>query len=292
VRLIPSIAQEPAFALKGGTAINLFIRDMPRLSVDIDLTYLPVKDRRSSLAEIDAALQRIAGRIRRLVPRARVNPARLKTEPFINKPQVQLDTSQVKIEVTPVLRGCVYEPAVRRVSPRVEDEFGLAEMRILSLADLYAGKLVAALYRQHPRDLFDVRELLANEGITDEMRTAFIAYLASADRPMAEIVRPTERDISQEFQRGFGGMTEIPVDLPELIAARRQLIDTITGGMPDAHKRFLVSFKHGAPEWSLLDASGIDRLPAVQWRLENLRKVPDTKRTELVARLKEALGIA
>jgi hypothetical protein len=45
IRVLPSIAEEACFALKGGTAINLFVRDMPRLSVDIDLTYLPVQPR-------------------------------------------------------------------------------------------------------------------------------------------------------------------------------------------------------------------------------------------------------
>ena len=57
--VLPDMAREPVFALKGGTAINLFYRDMPRLSVDIDLTYLPVADRQSSLEGIDDALDRI-----------------------------------------------------------------------------------------------------------------------------------------------------------------------------------------------------------------------------------------
>lgn len=45
IKIVPLVAKEAVFALKGGTAINLFLRNMPRLSVDIDLTYLPVKDR-------------------------------------------------------------------------------------------------------------------------------------------------------------------------------------------------------------------------------------------------------
>ena len=56
IRTIPLVAAETCFALKGGTAINLFVRDMPRLSVDIDLTYLLVEDRPTSLANIDAAI--------------------------------------------------------------------------------------------------------------------------------------------------------------------------------------------------------------------------------------------
>ena len=118
---------------------------------------------------------------------------------------------QTKIEVTPVLRGCVYEPQTRSVSETVESEFGFAEIPVVSFADLYAGKIVAALDRQHPRDLFDVRDLLANEGIDDALRKAFIVYLISHDRPMSEVLAPTRKDISDEFLRGFEGMTDQPV---------------------------------------------------------------------------------
>lgn len=59
LRVLPFVEEERAFALKGGTAINLFVRDMPRLSVDIDLTWLPVEDRATSLAAINAAMLRI-----------------------------------------------------------------------------------------------------------------------------------------------------------------------------------------------------------------------------------------
>ena len=71
---------------------------------------------------------------------------------------------QIKIEETPVLRGVVYDPVGVSVGPAVEDAFGYAGMQVVSFADLYAGKIVAAFDRQHPRDLFDVRGLLANEG--------------------------------------------------------------------------------------------------------------------------------
>ena len=64
VRTIPLVAEEASFALKGGTAINLFVRDMPRLSVDIDLTYLPIEDRPTSLASIHATMRRMGQGIR------------------------------------------------------------------------------------------------------------------------------------------------------------------------------------------------------------------------------------
>jgi predicted nucleotidyltransferase component of viral defense system len=124
---------------------------------------VPVKDREASLTEIDAALKRITDRITKGIPGAKVHQSAPKGETRITKLIVRADDVQIKIEITPVLRGCVYEPANRAVSAA----FGFAEMPVVSMPDLYAGKLVAALDRQHPRDLFDVRDLLANEGISD-----------------------------------------------------------------------------------------------------------------------------
>ena len=224
IKVVPLVAVEPSFALKGGTAINLFLRDMPRLSVDIDLTYAPVGDRVSSLKEIDAAMRRVAKTIERGVRGARVSPSAPRGENAITKLIVRADDAQIKIEVTPVLRGCVYEPSVRSVSERVEAEFGFAEMPVVSFADLYAGKIVAALDRQHPRDLFDVRDLLVHEGIDDSLRKAFIVYLLSHDRPMAEVLAPARLDISAEYKRGFEGMVEnagAAPALPDFSEARR-----------------------------------------------------------------------
>lgn len=211
LKVVPLVASEPSFALKGGTAINLFLRDMPRLSVDLDLTYVPVKDRASSLKDIDEAMRRIAKKIKGGgVPGAHVNASAPRGEKGITKLVVRAEDAQIKIEVTPVLRGCVYEPAVRQVSERVEEEFGFAEMPIVSVPDLYAGKIVAALDRQHPRDLFDVRDLLAYEGIDEKLRQAFVVYVISHDRPMAEVLAPAWRDISAEYKRGFEGMVNEP----------------------------------------------------------------------------------
>ncbi|MDB5584489.1 MAG: nucleotidyl transferase AbiEii/AbiGii toxin family protein [Bradyrhizobium sp.] len=289
VRVIPFVAVEEAFALKGGTAINLFVRDMPRLSVDIDLTYLPVEDRATSLANIDAAMRRVAVRIERGIPRSKVATSLLQRENIVSKIVVRAGGVQIKIEVTPVLRGCVYEPILAAVTAPVEAAFGFAEMKTVSFADLYAGKIVAALDRQHPRDLFDVRDLLANEGISDELRRAFIVYLISHDRTMAEVLSPTRKPLDAEFARGFVGMTSEPVDLSELLAAREMLIDIMVGQMPEAHRRFLVSFKRGEPDWDLLELPGAADLPAVQWKLHNLGKLSAGRRTELIAALKKVL---
>jgi predicted nucleotidyltransferase component of viral defense system len=290
IRTLPLTAEEACFALKGGTAINLFIRDMPRLSVDIDLTYLPVAPRTESLAAIDAAMKRIATRVEKTIQGARV--AKSGSEGSVTRLNVRQGDVQTKIEVTPVLRGCVYDPETRSMSEAVEAAFGCAEMPVVSFADLYAGKIVAALDRQHPRDLFDVRDLLANEGIDDALRRAFIVYLLSHDRPMSEVLAPRRKNISAEFMRGFEGMTDKPVSLDELTAAREALIADIVGNMPKDHRQFLVSFERGKPAWPLLVLPAAAQLPAIKWRQQNLDKLSAAKRDALVARLEEVLSEA
>ena len=291
VRILPFVSQEKCFALKGGTAINLFVRDLPRLSVDIDLTYVPVQPREDSLAAIDAAMKRIAETAGSGSPAENIVAGTPNAEGAVTKLFARGGGVQIKIEVTPVLRGCVFEPETRSVSAKVEDNFGYAETQLVSFADLYGGKIVAALDRQHPRDLFDIRDLLASEGIDDDLRRAFIAYLLSHDRPMHEVVGTTRKDISQEYERGFAGMTETPVTLDELLDARETLIQNIFGNMPDDHRRLLISFERGEPDWSLLGMDHIPYLPAIRWRQLNLDKLDATKRAQLVSELERELGV-
>ena len=153
----------------------------------------------------------------------------------------------------------------------------------------FAGKLVEALDRQHPRDLFDVRGLLAKEGIDEPMRTAFIVYLIGHNRPLAELLAPTLRDITEEFRRGLAGLTTVPVSIDDLVRTREDLIAEAVGRMPDAHRRFLLAFERGEPDWTLLDAPVAATLPAVQWRMANLARLDETRQGELAARLEAAL---
>ncbi len=289
IRVLPFVAEERAFALKGGTAINLFVRDMPRLSVDIDLTYLPVQDRTTSLAAINAAMLRIKKRIERGIPGAKVNASRSADENVVTKLIVRASGVQIKIEVTPVLRGTVYDPVMTGVVPAVETAFGFAEIQVVSFADLYGGKIVAAFDRQHPRDLFDVRGLLANEGINDELRRAFLVYVVSHNRPMAEVLAPTLKPLGEEFARGFAGMTQEPVALADLEAARQAIIAAMVAAMPEDHRRFLVGFKRGEPDWALLGIPEAQHLPAVMWKQRNLAKLPEVKRRELANALERVL---
>ncbi|RVU18483.1 nucleotidyl transferase AbiEii/AbiGii toxin family protein [Methylobacterium oryzihabitans] len=131
VNVLPFAGAERCFALKGGTAINLFYRDLPRLSVDIDLTYLPIKERAESLADIDAALNRIARAIEAELPGVRTS--RIAGGGGADtRILVRQGATEVKIETSPVTRGVVNEPTPRRVTETVEDRFGFAEISVLS----------------------------------------------------------------------------------------------------------------------------------------------------------------
>lgn len=289
VRLLPVIAGEPVFALKGGTAINLFVRDLPRLSVDIDLTYLPVEPREASLKGIDAALERIMINIKKIIGGAQVHAQR-SAEGHIERLHVQAGVT-VKIEVTPVLRGVVFDPVMLSVTEGVEDRYGFAETLVVSQADLYAGKLVAAFDRQHPRDLFDVKLLLENEGISDDLRRAFVVYVLESQKPLNVILDPGRKDIAAKYEQEFRGMPLIEdPGLAALLEVREQMIARMVGEMPEAHRRFFLSFKRGEPDWPLLGLPHVADLPAVRFRMQKLAALSPALRAEQLARLEAVLS--
>lgn len=290
VRTIPYVAEEESFALKGGTAINLFHRNMPRLSVDIDLTYLPIEDREQSLAEIEAALRRIAASMQAADSSIQITESHPKSQPTIDKLFIRSkDQVQIKVEVNPVLRGCVGEPEEKAIAEKAEDQFGFAEIKVLPFADLYAGKIMAALDRQHPRDLFDVSELLETEGISDELRQTLIVYLVSHDHPPHKLLSADCRDQAHEYEHNFVGMTEREVPLDDLYGAHADLKAQLVTGMPDDHKAFLTSFYQRTPDWELLGLPEAANLPAVRWREINLDRAGKETCADIAEHLVEVL---
>lgn len=282
---LPYIGNESCFALKGGTAINMFVRDMPRLSVDIDLMYLPVEDRNSSLKHISEALERIAADIERHMKHAKVHRLQQRSDGALSKLQVERQRIRIKVETSPVMRGMVKEPMLRMVSPRVEEMFGFAETLVVDNDDLYAGKICAALDRQHPRDFFDIRGLLDNEGISDSLMDVLMVYLVSSNQPIAKLLAPNRIDIRHIYEEQFVGMTVEPVTLQMLTDTREALIHQLHEKLTDRHKEFLLRFKRGEPDWSLLPFENIDHLPSVKWKMLNLEKMEETRRNEAYEKL-------
>jgi len=288
IRCLPAVASLPDFALKGGTAINLFLREMPRLSVDIDLTYLLVSDRDAALTDIRSQLATIAEAIQRFVPGAKVQLVEG------DAPKLLVDRSGARIKVEPsvVIRGSLVPPVSSELCSAAQEAYELfVEIQRLDSAELYAGKLYAALDRQHPRDFFDVIHLQASGPIPDSIRQAFVAYLAAHRRPISELLQPNRKPIDDLFANHFAGMTEEPVELADLEAARTQLFEWAASTLTDNERRFLLSIKQGEPDWALLPFERLDKWPAIQWKLHNIGLMNTRSHRKAVERLRQVLGI-
>jgi len=290
VSVLPIVAKQKSFALKGGTAINLFVRDLPRLSVDIDLAYLPIQDRDKSLREIDIAMKQIKAEIVSIYPDSAVSESFLSSSDKCIRLTIKHNNTQIKIEVTPVLRGSVNQTIVKNISPKTEAQYGAVSMQLLSFEDLYGGKICAALDRQHPRDLFDIYYLLQNEGITEALKNTFIAYLLSHPRPIAELLDPRLKDIEDIYEKEFLGMTIEIVSLEILIQVRFDLINKIHDKLTNDDKDFLLSVKSGLAKWELFAYPEIQNLPAIKWKLHNLSKMSKEKKKKAIIKLDNILN--
>jgi predicted nucleotidyltransferase component of viral defense system len=292
LQLIPVIAQDRRFALKGGTAINFFIRKMPRLSVDINLTYLPLDSRQTSLQAISEGLTEMARQISGKFPAWRVVRLNNPGMQGLAKLSIRSQDAQILIEPHLIIRGSVFPVQERDLTPKTSAFFEIsAAMQILSTGDLYGGKLCAALDRQHPRDFFDLLILLENEGLTDEIRKAFVVYLACSNRPMSEILAPKEMDFSGVFERQFRGMAERQVTCEELVHVRKKVISAVRSSLTAPERQFLLSIKSGTPKWNLLEIPEIERLPAIRWKLDNIKRMEKKEHNTAMAKLARVLEL-
>lgn len=287
VSLLPFLNDEPCFALKGGTAINLFVQALPRLSVDIDLAYLPLEPRDEALRRCREALQRLTENFRDRLPGVRAELQDNRRDEL--RILVRRGRNQVKVEVSPVLRGTLHPPQERDVVEAVEDEYGFAAVQVVSLPDLYGGKICAALDRQHPRDLFDVKLLLNQGGLDRSVFEGFLIYLLGHPRPLNEVINPRLKPLGDVYREEFVGMARVDLPLHELESARDELLSQLGHLMTDDDVHFLLSFKQGAPDWTLIPLMGVDRLPAVRWKLANIQKMGADKHRQSLALLEQAL---
>jgi predicted nucleotidyltransferase component of viral defense system len=292
LQLLPYIGREETLALKGGTAINLFVRDMPRLSVDIDLHYLPLEGRPEALLHISQALARIKENLEAAIPDIRV---RLSSQKEGQEARLicQLRQALVKVEVNTVMRGHLWPTRSMPLSQSAQDEFGkFAMAQVMSQAELFGGKICAALDRQHPRDLFDVHQLFSQESLAPDIRQGFVAALLGHSRPMHELLRPHFLDQWQVFETQFAGMTRTEFTYDQFESTRERLVAEIHAQLTDADRALLLSFKRGKPDWSLFPGSNLKDMPAVQWKLANIQKLKEenpNKHAQQLAALEKVL---
>ncbi len=266
LQVLPEVAKESCFALHGGTAINLFVRELPRLSVDIDLTYIPIEDRQTSLENISSALIRIKANVERAIPMVTIihQPNHLKL-------QVSNQRAQIKVEVNPINRGVLEAPEKMILCNRAQEEFdAFCEVPVVPFGQLYGGKICAALDRQHPRDLFDIKLLLENEGVTEQIIPGLMLTILSSKRPIHELLNPNFLDQQSAMMNQFEGMTSELFPYEQYKATRQELVNTIGLNLNDLDKRFLLSVNNTDPDWSIYD---LERFPAIQWKLQHLVKL-------------------
>lgn len=267
--VLPEISKEPDFALHGGTAINLFIRDMPRLSVDIDLTYIRIEGREASLKNIAAALLNIKKRIVAVLPNAQVVHKEKE-----GKLLITISGASIKLEVNLTNRGIIGDTINLPLCDKAQDEFdAFCTANIVSVGQLFGGKICAALDRQHPRDLFDVKYLLANEGFSVQVKEGFLMLLLSGDRPIHEILNPHFQDQRSALTNQFIGMTNEDFSYDQYESIRNALIKAVQNNLTQYDKQFLLSIKSLKPDWSIYH---FEHFPAIQWKLKNLQQLKDT----------------
>lgn len=283
----PDVFDNDIFAMKGGTAINLFVQDMPRLSVDIDIAYLPwMTPRDEALQAIADELDAIARRLGKLDLRSRKIASQGLGD---TKLIVEDDECQVKVEVNVVFRGTVLPPGRRSLCARTAAMFSAElELPVLAPDELYGSKLVAALDRQHPRDLFDVWNMYRSGGLSTETVECFVTYLAGHNRPIHEVLFCNEKDIADEYHKSFVGMTSgEPAALESLLETRARIRSDLPKMLTDKHRQFLAGLARAKPDWGLLKCPHASDLPALRWKLSNLQTFSKSRPAEFRKQAKE-----
>ena len=288
----PAIFESPHFAMKGGTAINLFIEDMPRLSVDIDVVFSDHHaPRDQALKSISSALEAAQKRLAKAGMGAEVSSTKDGDE---IKLYVRRGRNQVKVEVNHVFRGTVLPVETRRLGEAARKLFTTElSAPVLATPELYGSKLVAAMDRQHPRDLFDVRGLFGRAGLTAGVIECFVCYLAGHNRPVHEVLFSRDQDMSLAFENEFAGLTVNPVTLEELQQVRRKLKKELPAALTASQRKFLLGLVAGDPDWRLMECSHLSQLPAIRWKLQNLAKLQKSnpgKFTQQVEELRARLA--
>ena len=290
VEILPVLAQEPRFAHKGGTAINLFEHDLPRLSVDIDLAWLPANDYATDVKSIAEALERLAAMMRARPMQLQVQTSRGEGG-ALTRLVVSRGRTRVQIGTTPVMRGTVHPVRTMTVRPKVEEAIGFAEVQVLDFADLYAGKLSAALSRQHPRDLFDVGLLLRDERADQSLWRTFLVYLTCSPKPVWDMLAPpVPADFAATFETHFKGMTTAPVSMDALLKTREQLLARVAGWLDPSSRAFLLSVETERPDFGLIGLLHAADLPGVRRKLYNLAQRTPEKRAADRANLEDVFA--
>ena len=287
IRIMPSVFRIKDFAVHGGTAINLFYKNMPRYSVDIDLTYIPITDRRTSIDVINTHLTQLKQMIERTVPGIKVVH-----KPDVLKLQCSYEGAMVKIEVNGTKRGIIGATGDHMLCARAQNEFQMGcKARIVSFSQLYGGKITAAVSRQHPRDLFDCKYMEIDN--FKDVKDGFMLCLLGSDKPIIESLRPNSIDQTEALEKQFAGMSDVPFSYADYEDARINLVKMVNDNLDSADKDFLLSFEVGNPIWNLCCAGDLSAYPSVRWKQQNiikLKEINPQKHLDGINKLRESFS--
>ena len=270
IRIMPSVYKIKEFAVHGGTAINLFHRNLLRYSVDIDVTYIPIENRQQSLASINQKLLEVKKNIEKTIPGVVV-----KHKPDVWKLLCTLGDATVKIEVNATKRGIIGDVVELPLCEKARNEFSMGcKARTVSFSQLYGGKITAALSRQHPRDLFDCKYMELQS--FDDVKNGFMLCLLGSDKPIIESLQPNDINQTEALENQFQGMTETPFGYEDYLESRTALLSLVNGGLTITDKEFLLSFEQGEPDWNKCCAGDLSQYPSVQWKLLNIGKLEES----------------
>ena len=287
IRIMPLVYRIKDFAVHGGTAINLFHKNMPRYSVDIDLTYIPIQDRIESLNTIKEHLKTLKANIEKAIPGIKVTP-----KYDVWKLLCTLNGATVKIEVNGTKRGIIGATEDKLLCDKAQQEFSMAcKARTVSYSQLYGGKITAALSRQHPRDLFDCKYMEISS--FDDVKGGFMLCLLGSDKPIIESLQPNRIDQTDALENQFKGMTDVEFGYADYEEARTNLITQVNAALTEADMDFILSFEDGCPDWNKCSAGDLSNYPSVKWKLQNIIKLKETndqKHKQGIERLMQYFG--
>jgi len=273
-------------ALKGGTALNLFIFDLPRLSVDIDLNYIGAVDREMMLTE----RPKVEQAIRDVCSREGLTVRRMPDEHAGGKWSLQYQSAlgqggSLEVDVNFMFRVPLWP--VKTLNSRQIGSYKIEGVKVLNIHELAAGKLAALMARHQARDLFDAHQLLTHVELDPTLlRLGFVVFGAMNRKDWREV---SPQDVGFEFNElerqllpllrvNFpAGRNEAVEYGKDLVSTCREKLDAVLP-FNENEKKFLNRLlDEGVIEPSLITSEEnlqkrIRQHPLLEWKALNVRK--------------------
>lgn len=192
----------------------------------------------------------------------------------MHKLLVSHNDAMIKIEVSQIVRGILGAVTEKILCKKAQEKFDtFSSINIVPNGQLYGGKVCAAMDRQHPRDIFDVKQLLQNQGFTKEIKEGFLFRLLSADRSIQDVLFPNLQDQRLAMTNQFAGMSEEQFSYEEYEYVRETMVNTVQASITEEDKLCILGFKNCTPDWSIYN---FEAYPSIKWKLQNLEIIKTT----------------